>query len=127
MRSDNAPELLKATNDWRVKDGVTRASAINQIASSHQNGPAERAIQMVEFDMRAMLEDAQLPIEFWGETAEADVYMQNRTATGPRIDGQKTCPVTAFTGQVPSIDHIRTVKGGADSSTITLIRRRYPL
>ncbi|CZS92418.1 related to TY4B TY4B protein [Rhynchosporium agropyri] len=104
-RSDNAPELLKATNDWKTEDGVLAQSTT--IASSHQNGPAERSIQTVEFDMRAMLEEAQLPLEFWDEAAEADSYMRNRTATGPVIDNQKTCPMKAFTGETPSIDHIR--------------------
>lgn len=104
-RSDNAPELLKATDDWRIEDGVLAQSTT--IASSHQNGPAERSIQTVEFDMRAMLEDAKLPLEFWDEAAEADSYMRNRTATGPMIDGKKTCPMKAFTGETPSIDHIR--------------------
>lgn len=104
-RSDNAPELLKAINEWRIEDGVLAQSTT--IASSHQNGPAERSIQTVEFDMRAMLEEAQLPIEFWDEAAEADSYMRNHTDTGPVIDGQETCPLRAFTGQTPSIDHIR--------------------
>jgi hypothetical protein len=72
-RSDNAPELLKAIDNWRVEDGVQAQSTT--IASSHQNGPAERTIQTVEYDMRAMLEDAQLPIEFWDEAAEADSYI----------------------------------------------------
>ena len=42
--------------------------------------------------MRAMLEEAQLPIEFWDEAAEADSYIRNRIGTGPEIDGQKTGP-----------------------------------
>ncbi|CCE32515.1 uncharacterized protein CPUR_06375 [Claviceps purpurea 20.1] len=61
----------------------------------------------MEFDMRAMLEEAELPIEFWDEAAEADCYMRNHVATGPMIDGEKSCPLKAFTGQTPSIDHIR--------------------
>jgi hypothetical protein len=104
-RSDNAPELLKAIEDWRTEDGVEAQSTT--IASSHQNGPAERTIQTVENDMRAMLEETQLPIEFWDEAAEADSYMRNRTDTGPIIDGQKTSPIRAFTGETPGIDHIR--------------------
>jgi hypothetical protein len=104
-RSDNAPELLKASNDWRIEDGVQVQSTT--IASSHQNGPAERTIQTVEYDMRAMLEEAQLPIEFWDEAAEADSYIRNRICTGPEIHGQKTSPLGAFTGKTPTIDHIR--------------------
>lgn len=104
-RSDNAPELLKVTNEWKVEEGIIAQSTT--IASSHQNGPAERNIQTVEFDVRAMLEEAELPLELWDEAAEADSYMRNRTATGPVIDNKKTCPIRAFTGEIPSIDHIR--------------------
>jgi hypothetical protein len=57
--------------------------------------------------MRAMLKDAGLPIEFWDEAAEADTYMQNRTNTGPTIDGKQVSPEEAFTGKTLSIDHIR--------------------
>ncbi|KAF7568230.1 hypothetical protein PtrM4_128430 [Pyrenophora tritici-repentis] len=64
------------------------------IASSHQNGPAERNIQTAEADMRAMLKDA-------------DAYLRNRTNTGPMINGKQVSPEEAFTGTKPSIDHIR--------------------
>src|SRR5450631_3638611 len=33
--------------------------------------------------------------------------MRNYTDTGPIINGQKTCPLKAFTGETPLIDHIR--------------------
>jgi hypothetical protein len=57
--------------------------------------------------MRAMLKDADLPIEFWDEAVEADTYMRNHTNTGPTIDGKQVSPEEAFTGKTPSIDHIR--------------------
>ncbi|KAI1006754.1 hypothetical protein K3495_g1463 [Podosphaera aphanis] len=104
-RSDNAPELLKDIHDWKVEDGIQAQSTT--IASSHQNGPAERSIQTVEFDMRAMLEETQFQIDFWDEAVEADSYMRNRTGTGPTISNEKTSPMKAFTGQTPSIDHVR--------------------
>ncbi|KAI1002917.1 hypothetical protein K3495_g5286 [Podosphaera aphanis] len=57
--------------------------------------------------MRAMLEDAKLPIEFWDEAVEADAYIRNRTPIGPIEDGKIKCPERTFSGEVPSIDHIR--------------------
>lgn len=54
-----------------------------------------------------MLKDAKLPVEFWVEAAETDAYLRNRTAAGPLINGKPTSPEEAFTGQKPSIDHIR--------------------
>ncbi|KAI0996669.1 hypothetical protein K3495_g11515 [Podosphaera aphanis] len=95
-RSDNAPELLKAIHDWKVEDGIQAQSTT--IASSHQNGPAERSIKTLDFDMRAMLEETQILIDFWDEAAEADSYMRNRTETGPTISNEKTSSMKAFTG-----------------------------
>jgi hypothetical protein len=103
--TDNAPELLQQVEEWRVAQGVELQPTT--IASSHQNGPAERNIQTAEANMRAMLKDAGLPIEFWDEAVEADTYMRNRTDTGPTIDGKRISPEEAFTGKMPSIDHIR--------------------
>jgi hypothetical protein len=76
------------------------------VALSHQNGPAKRNIQTAEADMRAMLKDAGLLIEFWDEAVEADTYMRNRTNTGPTINRKQVSPKEAFTGKTPSINHI---------------------
>ncbi|KAF7567667.1 hypothetical protein PtrM4_142580 [Pyrenophora tritici-repentis] len=103
--TDNAPELLQQVEEWRVTYGVELQPTT--IASSYQNGPAERNIQTAEADMRAMLKDAGLPIEFWDEAVEADAYLRNRTSTGPTIDEKQVSPEEAFTGRTPSIDHIR--------------------
>lgn len=104
-RSDNAPELLLAIEGWRKQDGVR--SEPTTIASSYQNGPAERNIRTAEENMRAMLKEARLPMEFWDEAVEADAYLRNRTQTGPVIDGIQVSPEEAYTGNKPSIDHIR--------------------
>jgi hypothetical protein len=53
-----------------------------------------------------MLEEAQLPIEFWDEAAEADSYMWNHTNIGPVINSQKTCLLKAFTKEILSINYI---------------------
>ncbi|KAI1001824.1 hypothetical protein K3495_g6378 [Podosphaera aphanis] len=106
VRSDNAPELLKAIREWTEKSGVQLEPTT--IASSHQNGVAERNIQTAEADMRAKLKDADLPLEFWDEAVEADAYMRNRLQTGPIVDGRQASPEQAFTGKIPGIDHTCT-------------------
>jgi Reverse transcriptase (RNA-dependent DNA polymerase)/gag-polypeptide of LTR copia-type len=105
-RSDNAPELIQAVEQWREKGAGTQ-SQLTTVASSHQNGPAERNIRTAEADMRAMLKEAGLPMEFWDEAVEHDAYIRNRTATGPVIDGSVVTPHEAFTGVTPSIDRVR--------------------
>jgi hypothetical protein len=104
-RSDNAPELLKVMLGWKVDEGIEAQSTT--ISSSHQNGPAERNIQTAEADMRAMLQESNLPIEFWDEAVMADSYVRNRTYNKLKIEGVRVCPEGAFTGVIPSIDHIR--------------------
>jgi hypothetical protein len=65
-----------------------------------QNGPAERNIRTAEADMRAMLKEADLPLEFWDEAVEHDAYIRNRT------DGSVVSPQEAYTGETPSVDHV---------------------
>ena len=105
-RTDNAPELLRAVGDWRAEGAGTRLEQTTA-ASSHQNGPAERNIRTAETNMRAMLKEADLPLEFWDEAIQHDAYIRNRTDTGPVIDGSVVSPHEAYTGETPSIDHIR--------------------
>ncbi|KAI0995304.1 hypothetical protein K3495_g12878, partial [Podosphaera aphanis] len=105
-RTDNAPELLKAVGEWRNAGNGVEIQRTT-IASSHQNGAAERNIQTAEAGMRAMLEDAGLPIEFWDYAVEHDAYVRNRTDTGPVIDGSVVSPEEAYSGVTPSVDHLK--------------------
>ena len=102
-RSDNAPELIKAVHDWRarVKHQLTT------IASSHQNGKAERNIQIAEANIRSITKQAGLPIEFWDHAGIYDVCVRNRTGTGPIIDGIQVSLEEVYTGITPQIDHIK--------------------
>ncbi|KAI0997159.1 hypothetical protein K3495_g11022 [Podosphaera aphanis] len=104
-RSDNAPKLLLTEEGWGEQDGIEAQSTV--VASSHQKGAAERNIRTAEADMRSMLKESNLPIEFWDEAVEADAYMRNRTATGPIISNCVTCPQEAWTNKRPTIDHIK--------------------
>ena len=105
VRSDNGTELKSTLDDWCKSLGITPQYTVPYM--SIQNGVAERAIRTTENSVRAMIKEAQLPIEFWVQAAQTDAYLRNRTATGPLIDGKQTTPEEAFTGVKPSIDHIR--------------------
>ena len=104
-RSDNAPELKEVMNAWEEKDGVTAEHTT--IASSHQNGPAERAIQTTENATRTMTECAGLPAEFWCFAAETDAHVRNRLPGGPEIKGKRTSPEEAYTGIKQVSDYLR--------------------
>jgi hypothetical protein len=105
VRSDNAAEIRELLDEWS-KDGV-REEPTTTYTGSHQNGIAERSIQQAETDARAMLKDADLPLEFWDYAVQYDTYVRSRSPSGPLIDGVRISPEEAYTGERPSIDHIR--------------------
>ena len=105
VRSDNAPELKEILDQWASSIGITPEYTVPY--NSYQNGIAERGIRTHENQIRAMLKDAGLPIEFWPEAGKADSYIRNRTAIGPVVNGSPITPMEAFNGTKPSIDHIR--------------------
>jgi hypothetical protein len=102
----SAPELIQAVEQWREK-GSGVQSQLTTAASSHQNGPAEKNIRTAEANMRAILKEAGLPMEFWDETVEHDAYIRNRAATGPVIDGSVVTSHEVFTGVTRSVDRVR--------------------
>ena len=105
VRLDNAPELLKQIQKWATSEGVSCQST--EPYHSNQNGVAERHIRTVENDIRAILAEADLPIEFWPEAAQSDVYVRNRIGNGPEINRQLVSPCEAFDKVKPSINHLR--------------------
>ncbi|KAI0999167.1 hypothetical protein K3495_g9029 [Podosphaera aphanis] len=104
VRSDNAGEILKVITKWKVERNTQIEPTT--ITTSNQNGPAERNIQSCENGMRALLKDSDLPLEFWDEVVETDLYIQNRIQTGPLVGGVQISPEEAVTGIRPDIKHI---------------------
>lgn len=95
-RSDDEPELKKVMEGWQKYDGVT--AQYTTIASSHQNGSVERAIQTTENAIRTMTHAAGCPAEFWCFAAKTDAYLRNRLAHRPLVEGKRTSPQEAYTG-----------------------------
>jgi len=54
-----------------------------------------------------MLIESKMPIEFWDEAEEYDVYVRNRTIAGPIIERVIVSPEKTFTREIPLIDHLR--------------------
>lgn len=105
VKSDNAGELKLVIDKWCHEYGLKPEYTIPY--TSHQNGLAERNIQTTENSVRAMIKEADLPLEFWDEAATTDAYIRNRVATGPEVKEKRVSPEEAYTGQIPSLDHIR--------------------
>lgn len=68
-----------------------------------QNGVSERLNRSLVSVARAMLADAQLPPELWGEAVMAASYIRNRTPIGPN----GLTPEEAYSGKRPSVAHLR--------------------
>ncbi|KAI0990802.1 hypothetical protein K3495_g17385, partial [Podosphaera aphanis] len=73
-RSDGAPEILKLFGEWKSKRGIVPQTTAPY--SSNQNGMAERAIQTSEKEARALLEDSNMPVEFWDYAVESGAYKE---------------------------------------------------
>jgi hypothetical protein len=54
-----------------------------------------------------MLKDSGLLIEFWDEAIEANVYTQNHMLSGPKINGIRQTPISAYIGEMPNIDYLK--------------------
>ena len=106
VRSDNALELKSILDEWGRSTGIE--AQYSEAYTSRQNGVPERDIRTTENNVRAMIKEAGLPIEFWSEAAMTDAYIRNRVGTGPVVEDERTTPIEAFEGVKPSIDHIRT-------------------
>ena len=53
----------------------------------------------------AMLDDAKLPKELWGEALKTALYLQNRS---PNSAINNKTPFELWTGKVPNLKHLRT-------------------
>jgi hypothetical protein len=105
VRSDGARELTALLRQWERDHGISAEST--EAYNSLQNGVVERSIQTSEECVRAMLEEAKMPVEFWEEALQAQTYLRNTLPNGPEIDGFKVSPAEAFTGIKPSVNHLR--------------------
>jgi transposase InsO family protein len=103
LRTDGGGEYTsKAFNAYLRQEGIQR-----QITPPHtpeHNGVAERLNLIIFGAVRCMLHRARLPPSFWAEAAHNAVHVRNRCPT--RAVKGKT-PYEMWTGNKPSIDHLR--------------------
>ncbi|KAI0998988.1 hypothetical protein K3495_g9208 [Podosphaera aphanis] len=93
---------------WALEDGIRSESTAAY--NSYQNGPAERNFRTTEECMRAKLEEAKLPIEFWDEAVEATNSERTHIDHGPLTkSGKHQCVLQAWKELEDPIDisHIR--------------------
>ena len=105
VRIDNANELVKHFQELENELGIEVQTTVPH--TSTQNGLGERENRQIQADSRALLKDAKMPPEFWADACQARIYVRNRISNGPIVNGHMISPYEAFTGRVPSIDHVR--------------------
>ena len=106
VRSDNALELKFILGEWCSTIGIE--PQYTEAYTSRQNGIPKGDVRTTENNIRPMIKEAGLLMEFWSEAAAIDAYIRNRVGTGPVVNGERTTPIEAFEGVKPSIDHMRT-------------------
>jgi hypothetical protein len=105
IRIDNAPELIKQISSWKSVELQTTVPY-----TSHQNSGAKCSIGITQEGMRALLKDAELPMEFWEDAVVAHNYIRNRVEA-PRstlVPGEAAkTPEEIWTGKPPTVSHMK--------------------
>lgn len=103
FRTDNGGEFIsKEFNELLAKLGISRQTTPPY--TPEHNGVAERANRTIMESARSMILGAHLDASYWGEAVMAAVYLRNRS---PSRSVQGMTPYQAWTGEKPSLSHLR--------------------
>jgi hypothetical protein len=73
--------------------------------TQHKNGVAEQMIRTLNTKARSMMQDANVPIQFWPEAIRTACYLHRRSPTSS-LSGNRS-PHEALFGAIPQIEHLR--------------------
>ena len=90
---------------WLATEGIEHVTT--QPYSSEMNGLAEVYHRVLIHSASAMLNGANLRLDFWGQAALCAVYLNNRTPTKARGLNLKMTPYEALHGVKPYLGHVR--------------------
>src|SRR3984957_14053646 len=103
LRSDNGGEYIsKEFDQLLAKLGITRQTTPPY--TPEHNGVAERANRTIVECARSMMQGAHLDYSYWGEAVMTAVYLRNRS---PSRSVQRMTPYEAWTGEKPSLSHLK--------------------
>ena len=104
LRSDNGGEYVSQEfESYCIDQGIHHEHTIPY--SPQQNGVAERKNRTLLNAVRCMLIHSGLSRVFWAEAILAAVFVQNHL---PTTAPSGKIPITAWTGEIPSVSHFRT-------------------
>lgn len=103
LRSDNGGEYCSKEFDQLLSlSGISRQKSPPY--TPEHNGVAERANRTIVECARSLLHGAHLNYSFWGEAVMTAVYLRNRS---PSSALQNITPFEAWTGEKPSLGHLK--------------------
>jgi len=108
LRSDRGGEYVsKDIQQWCASKGIQQQ--LTPPYTPEMNGKAERLNRTLMERVRAMLEEAQLPGGFWPEAVRAAAHVIVRSPAA----GRAATPLQLFSGQPPSVAHLRVFGAAA--------------
>ena len=103
IREDKGSEFMSNEfNQYCIDNGIERQHTVRN--RPQQNGDVERAHRTVSDQVTAMLNEANLPIQFWFHAFVAFLHVLNRTPTAPLPD---QTPHEAWLKKKPDVSHLR--------------------
>ena len=103
VRTDGGGEYVNHTlEDFMRSRGISHQTTMPY--TPQQNGKAERLNRTLLDKVRAMLAQAQLPKEMWGEAVTTANYLRNRSPAS----GRDKTPWELFYGRQPDVSVLRT-------------------
>ena len=103
IREDKGSEFMSNVfNQYCIDNGIQRQHTVRN--RPQQNGDVERANRTVSDQVTSMLNEANLPVQFWFHAFVALLHVLNRTPTAPLLD--KT-PHEAWLKKKPDVSHLR--------------------
>lgn len=103
LRTDNGGEFVnKRVNEFLRDHGIKHQLTIAY--TPEQNGVAERANRTIAEKVRAMLQEAGLPVKFWAEATNTAIYLKNRS---PTIAVRNKTPEEVWTGRKTDLSHLK--------------------
>ena len=103
LREDKGSEFMSNEfNQYCIDNGIERQHTVRN--RPQQNGDVERANRTVSDQVTSMLNEANLPVQFWFHAYVALLHVLNRTPTAP-LPGKT--PHEAWHTKKPDVSHLR--------------------
>ena len=103
LQSDNGGEYTShAFSDFLKRNGIVRHKSCR--FTPQQNGVVERKNRHIAEVARALMNERQIPNEFWGEAVSTAIYIINRT---PTAAVHNVTPEERYSGKKPDISHLK--------------------